>query len=104
MTEEVGPDPAARPRKVVDSEDPLTSTAHPDNFDRLERPRIAADKLAAAVAGQDVFSDCAHAPARTVIGALFQQLQRAGIPAQGDPLPPGQLPDVVTGPGDPLAE
>ena len=104
MTEEVGPDPAAGPREVVDPQDQPASAAHLDGFERLQCEGIAADKLAAAVAGQDVFPDRADAPARTVIGARFQQVQRDGIPAQGGPFPPGQLPDVVADPADALTE
>src|SRR5207244_3338407 len=69
-----------------------------------ERARIPADQLAAAIAGDHVTPGNADAPALPVVRHLVQQLERARVPAQGDPVLPGQLPDVGTDPADALTE
>src|SRR5215468_8306764 len=104
LGDDVGPDPAAGPFQVVEPGDPLALTADPDDLERSQGPWVPPDQLAAAVAGQDVIAGIADAPALPVVGDGLQQRQGVRMPAQRGPLPPGELPDAVTGPADALRE
>ena len=100
----VGPDRARRPGEIVQAEHPAARAADVDHRLGGQGLRVAPDEFAASVAGHDVSVGGADAPALPVIGDVADRLERAGVPAQGDPLLPGQLPDDVADPADALAE
>src|SRR3984957_14783455 len=100
----VGPDPAASPFQVVEATDTLPVDTHHDRAERHQRLRVTADQFAAPVAGQHVPARVADAPALAVVGDRLQQGQAVQVPAQGDPLSPGELPEVAAYPADALRE
>ena len=100
----VGPDRARRPGEIVQAEHPAARAADVDHRLRVQGPRLAPDEFAASVAGHDVSVGGADAPALAVVRHLVDQLERARVPAQGDAILPGQLPDDVVEPADALAE
>lgn len=100
----VGPDGAPGPGQVVQALHPGPLVPHVDNAPRIERVRITTDQLTGAVAGENVVTGRADAPALPVVRHLVQQLQGARVPAQGHPFAPGQLPDVRADAADPFTE
>src|SRR5262249_6651779 len=76
----------------------------PDGLERPQRLRVAPDKLAAPVAGHHMLAGLGDSPALAVVGDGLKQLHGLRVPAQRDSLAPGQLPGMITGVADALAE
>lgn len=114
----VRPDPRAVPGEIVQPAYPLALAADMHDGTRFQRAGVTAYELAGAVTRHDLAAstvpgtgpghaarpDRAHPPPLAVVANPVAQLERGRIPAQCDPLLPGQLPDAVPCPADSLAE
>jgi len=102
--EQVRPHPPRGPLEVVEVGHALAVQADPDHLQWLQRGRVAADQFAGAVAGEHAAIRGADPPPLAVERDRAEQVQAARVPAQGDALPPRQLPKVRTDAADALAE
>src|SRR5262245_9506427 len=102
--EDVCPDPARVPGKIIQTVQPGPGQPHPDDVNRLQRLRVSPDQLAAPVAGYDMIVGQADAPAFAVVPNGVKQLERPRIPAERNALLPSQLPEPVAGQADAFGE
>ena len=100
---DVRPDLAVDALQLVELDHRLAGRGHLDAAGGLERLGVAERERRRAIAHHQAVAIRAEAPSLTGIGDAAQQLERLGIPGQGDAVAPGELEEAVAGHREPLA-